>query len=160
MEQHEALLTMRSVGVITQDNRPGDVGVLSRHPETASSLCRELALPWVHDAVEVVVVSEFGKVALAAWTAHWLKQMTGREILALYAREEGDDVTIWPGCAELLAGRKVLVVESFMTQDCSLNYLIRVLRQIGCQVVGASTLFVFGRPKFLVGTKYLVEERS
>ena len=61
------------------------------HTRETSRLCRAIAENFRGDAVEVVLGPAVGGTILSQWVAHHLSEITGREVLAVYAdKGEGD----------------------------------------------------------------------
>jgi orotate phosphoribosyltransferase len=60
------------------------------YPHTAetSLLCHAIAEQFADDDAEVVIGPAIGGVILAQWTAHHLSEITGRDVLGVYAEHE------------------------------------------------------------------------
>lgn len=57
-----------------------------------SALCRGIAEFFVEDGIEVVIGPEKGGIILSQWAAHHLMELTGREVLAIYAERQEESI--------------------------------------------------------------------
>lgn len=112
------------------------------HTKDTSKLCREIAKQFADDNVEVVVAPAIGGVILSQWVAYHLSQMTGREILGVYAEktDSGDEFVIKRGYDKLIKGKNVLVVEDILTTGGSVKKVIEVVRSLGGKVIGLGAI--------------------
>ncbi|MBI2100622.1 MAG: phosphoribosyltransferase [Candidatus Vogelbacteria bacterium] len=116
------------------------------YPHTAetSRLCRALADRFANDSrVEVVIAPAIGGVILSQWTAHHLSELTGQEVLAIYAeywREPADVFVIKRGYDKIITGKNVLVVEDVLTTGSSAKKVIEATRAVGGNVIGLGAL--------------------
>ena len=99
MNQQEVLRILRKVGAVIVDSHivytsglHGTAYVnkdaVYPHTKEISDLCRAIAGQFVDDGVEVVIAPAVGGVILSQWTAHHLSELTGREVLGIYAERE------------------------------------------------------------------------
>ena len=89
------------------------------HTELVRQLCQEIAArcPW---QIDVVAGPTMGAVILSQWVAHFLSEMTGREILGVYAEEDTEKNRVFRrGYDALIRGKAVLVVEDIINTDDS-----------------------------------------
>lgn len=110
---------------------------------TIARLCAEIALRFSSDNVEVVIAPAIGGVILTQWVTHYLEGMasTCGKVLAVYAEKaEGDTFVIKRGYDKLVAGKRVLVVEDFLTTGGSAKKVVEAVRAIGGEVVGLGVL--------------------
>ena len=114
------------------------------YPHTAetSRLCRAIAERFADDNVQVVVAPAIGGVILSQWVAYHLSEITGREVLGVYAEKSasGDAFVIKRGYDKLIVGKNVLVVEDILTTGGSAKKVIEATRAIGGNVVGLGVL--------------------
>lgn len=127
------------------------------YPHTAetSRLCRAIAERFADYGVEVVIAPAIGGVILSQWTAHHLTELTGREVLGVYAEkraisatEPGKLIRVPPddtfvlkrGYDKLVAGKNVLVVEDVLTTGGSAKRVVEATRALGGKVIGLGVL--------------------
>ena len=114
------------------------------YPHTAetSELCWDIAEQFADDGVEVVIAPAIGGVILSQWIAYHLSEITGREVLGVYAEksEGGDSFIIKRGYDKLVAGEKVLVVEDVLTTGGTAKKVIEATRALGGNIVGLGVL--------------------
>lgn len=156
MSDQDVLATLARVGaLITGDHlvytsgRHGSSYVnkdaLYPHTAATSEVCARIARRFADAAVDVVAGPTVGGVIMAQWTAHHLCALTGREVLAVYAEEEvGEGGTrrrlFRRGYDELVAGRRVLVVEDILTTGGSARLVVEAAGAVGGTVVGVGAL--------------------
>ncbi len=112
------------------------------YPYTAevSKLCRAIAERFAGSGVDVVIGPATGGIILSQWVAHHLSDIEHREIYGAYADKDGDGFVIKRGYNDLIAGKKVLVVEDLVTTGGSLRKVIEAARTAGANVIGAVAL--------------------
>ncbi len=112
------------------------------HTKQTSELCRLFADHFSNDDVDVVIAPALGGIILSQWTAHHLSQLTGREVLGLYAEKiEGTkDFVIKRGYDKLLAGKKVLILEDVLTTGGSVKKVVDLVRSMEGVIVGVGAL--------------------
>ncbi len=153
MTQQEILSTLTKVGaVITNSHLVYTLGkhgsayinkdALYPHTKETSALCRLFAEHFSNDHVDVVIAPALGGIILSQWTAHHLSQLTGREVLGLYAEKiEGTkDFVIKRGYDKLLAGKKVLILEDVLTTGGSVKKVVELVRLMSGEVIGVGAL--------------------
>lgn len=153
MNQQEILSKLTQVGaVITNSHlvytsgKHGSMYVnkdaLYPHTNETSALCRVIAQQFLNDQVDVVIAPALGGIILSQWTAHHLSELTGREILGLYAEKiEGTkDFVIKRGYDKLLQGKRVLILEDVLTTGGSVKKVIELVRSMGGEVIGVGVL--------------------
>jgi orotate phosphoribosyltransferase len=111
------------------------------HTKTTSALCRAIAERFVA-GVDVVIAPAVGGVILSQWVAHHLTELSGHEVIGVYAEksEDGETFVIRRGYDKLVAGKEVLVVEDILTTGGSAKKVIEATRSIGGYVVGLGVL--------------------
>lgn len=167
MNEQEVLQVLGKIGAVIADSHivytSGKHGTAyvnkdAVYPHTAemSHLCRAIAERFADDNVQVVIAPAIGGVILSQWTAHHLSEITGREVLAIYADKEGlelvsssygplppkheDKFVIKRGYDKLIAGKNVLVVEDVLTTGGSAKKVVEATRAIGGNVIGLGVL--------------------
>ncbi|MEK7157999.1 MAG: phosphoribosyltransferase family protein [Patescibacteria group bacterium] len=114
------------------------------HPNVTSILCRGMAAAFAHDNIEVVVAPAIGAVILSQWVAYHLTELTGREVLAIYAEKEeygGEPAfVIKRGYEQIVPGKRVLVVEDVLTTGGSARKVVIITRGLGGDVIGVGAL--------------------
>ncbi|MDO8649758.1 MAG: phosphoribosyltransferase family protein [Candidatus Berkelbacteria bacterium] len=114
------------------------------YPHTAetSKLCRAIAERFAADNVQVVIAPAIGGVILSQWTAHHLSDLTGREVLAVYAEksDSDDSFVVKRGSDKLIPGKNVLVVEDILTTGGSAKKVVEATRALGGNIVGLGVL--------------------
>ena len=153
MNEQEVLKVLRNVGaVITNSHivytsrKHGTVYVnkdaVYPHTKETSDLCRAIAEQFVDDSVEVVIAPAIGGVILSQWIASHLSEITGHEVLGIYAEKTGSDDTfiIKRGYDKLVAGKNILVVEDVLTTGGSAKKVVEASRALGGNIVGLGVL--------------------
>ena len=110
------------------------------HTKETSQLCRAIAEQFFDSDVEVVIAPSIGGVILSQWVAYHLTEITGREVLGVYAEKEGDSFVIKRGYDKIVQGKKVLVVEDVLTTGGSVKKVIEATRALEGNVVGLGVL--------------------
>ncbi len=151
MNEQHVLEMLRQVGAVITDSHivytSGKHGTayvnkdaVYPHTTQTSRLCQAMAERFVDDEVEVVIAPALGGIILSQWTAHHLSQMSGREVLGVYAEKSDNDFIIKRGYDKLLANKRVLVVEDIITTGTSAKKVIEAVRAAGGHVVGLAVL--------------------
>lgn len=180
MNQTEAKERLANLGaVITNDHfvytsgRHGSAYVakdtLSPHPNEIRLFGRAIAENFLQSGIEVVAGPAVASIPLVQWTAHWLGELGGREILAVYAeqREEvvcaaldeplkiGANITLMRGQKlikrisgfvlnrgydKLVKGKRVLVVDDILTTGGSAKSVVDAVRNAGGEPVAVAAI--------------------
>lgn len=151
MNEQEVLALLGKVGAVIVDSHivytSGKHGTAyinkdAVYPHTAetSRLCRAIAERFADDKVEVVIAPAVGGCILSNRVAEHLTEITGREVLGVYADKDGNGFVIKRGYDKLIAGKNVLVVEDVLNTGGSAKKVIEATRAIGGQVVGLGVL--------------------
>lgn len=151
-----AMQILRDTGaVLTGDHflyksgRHGDVYINKDavYPHTEET--RELASMWAENfkdsGIEVVVGPALGGIILSHDTASSLTQITGREIHGVYAEKKVDEkgkeyFAFTRGYDQLVAGKKVLVVEDVLTTGASVKSVVDLVRETGGEVLAVGAI--------------------
>ncbi|KKW38899.1 hypothetical protein A3I46_01950 [Candidatus Kaiserbacteria bacterium RIFCSPLOWO2_02_FULL_54_13] len=137
------------------------------HTRETSNLCCEIAERFSNDSVDVVIAPAVGGVILSQWVAYHLTEITGREVLGVYADKDSgrggdgfirDEFVIKRGYDKLIAGANVLVVEDLLTTGGSVRKVVAAVRAEHGNVVGVGVLCNRGgvTPADIGGAKKLV----
>jgi len=112
------------------------------HTELTSLLCKQIALHFQAKQIDAVLAPALGGIILSQWTSHHLSQLTGREVLGVYAEKssENESFVIKRGYDSLIKNKKVLVIEDILTTGKSVKKVIETARTIPCEVVGVAAL--------------------
>ncbi len=119
------------------------------HTAQARALCAMWAKDFKDAGVDVVVGPQLGAIILANNTADELSKLTKKEILGVPA-EKGDikgEFEFKRGYADLVKGKKVLVVEDIITTGGSVKTVISLIKKTGGKVVGLGVLCNRGNVK-------------
>ena len=106
------------------------------HTKETSALCRDLAEHFANEKVDVVVGPAIGGIIPSQWIAYHLSEITGREILGVYAEKTDDGFMIKRGYDKLISGKNILVFEDNLTTGGSIKKVIALIRSLGGHVVG------------------------
>jgi len=107
---------------------------------------------------EVVVGPALGGIILSQWTAYHLSELLGKEVLSVYTEKDDQKNQVFTrNYDQLVAGKKVVVVEDIVTTAGSLKKTLDSVRQAQ-GLVEAAVVMVNRNPEVtdeLVGTKFL-----
>ncbi|MDD5431063.1 MAG: phosphoribosyltransferase family protein [Candidatus Pacebacteria bacterium] len=124
------------------------------HIKKVSFLCLALAENFTTYGVDLVVAPAMGGITLAQWTAFHLMELTGKEVLWVYAEKDGkepeglaseplkmvDKFIFKRGYDKIIPGRRILVVEDVVTTGGSLKRVIKAIHHCGGDIVSAAAL--------------------
>lgn len=114
------------------------------HTLDVSFLCLEFANKFIEDDPDIVVAPATAGIALSSWTAYHLTIIgeKKKDVLAIYIENEKDNsLFIKRENAILLPNKKVLIVEDITTTGRSLLQYIKLIQELGGEVVGVATLY-------------------
>jgi len=122
--------------------RYADKDSLYPHTKKARKLCKEIAKRFKNDGVEVVIGPAMGGIILSQWVTDYLTDLTGREVLAVYAQKNKDETgfVIKRGYDKLIEGKRVLVVEDVVNTGKSVEKVVELVRIHGGIVIGVGAL--------------------
>lgn len=104
-----------------------------QHPNHTETLCRELALRFAGENVSVVIGPAMGGIIVSYEVARALG------VRSMFAERENGVMTLRRGFS-IEPGERVLVVEDVITTGGSVREVIKVVRGLGGEVVGAGVL--------------------
>lgn len=111
------------------------------HTREISDLCRMFAEDFKDKGVEVVAAPAVGGVILSHETASHLTKMTEKDILGVYAEKQEDgNMEFRRGYADLIKGKRVLVVEDVLTTGGSVLKTIKAVEKSGGTVIGLGAI--------------------
>lgn len=131
------------------------------HARDMFSLAADLATLGREFHPDVTISPAVGAVILSQLVSYHLTMSAAskdREILAGYADKEGESYVLRRGYNELVAGKRVLIVEDFLTTGRPVSQVISAVRRAGGYVVGAIGLVDRGGSKAIRAKEDLVVE--
>ena len=105
---------------------------LLQYPDIAKELCSQLAANF-KERIDVVISPAVGGIIVGQEVARALKAR------AIFAERTEDKMTLKRGF-ELKKGENVLAVEDVVTTGGSLNEIIQLTKEKGCNIIGAGML--------------------
>jgi orotate phosphoribosyltransferase len=146
LEQVNAMITGSHLVYTSGRHGSSYVNKDALYPHTAETrqVCAAIAARFRDADVEVVAGPTVGGVIMAQWVAHHLSELTCHPVLAVYAEEVGAEEerrrVFRRGYDELIAGKRVLIVEDVLTTGGSARQVVDAVRDAGGQVVGLGAL--------------------
>lgn len=113
------------------------------HTTETSILCEALAKSFKKDSVEVVVAPTIGGVILSQWVAYHLQLICKTKVLAVFAEKtkDGNSFELKRGYDELVAHKRVLVLEDIINTGGSVKKVVDLVRKTQAQVVGVGAIW-------------------
>lgn len=118
--------------------------------------------------VEVIAAPAMGAIILSQWTAYYLSELKGKEVLSVYAEKKNGELQFTRGYDTFLKDKNVVVVEDLTSTGKSLKKVVDLAIAEGANVIAASVMVnkdpnitseTFGVP-FLPLTEYPVQTYS
>lgn len=135
---------------------------LMPHVSLVKKTVEELVKNFKDDDIEVVASPAVGAIPLSHWGAHYLMEITEKEILAVWADKvpntpEREFIFEREGFAEKVKGKRILLLEDIINQMASIKAMIKTVNEAGGIIVGVGSLEAnsgvsaeaMGVPKFL-----------
>lgn len=119
-----------SAGLLDRDRLLAD-------PDAASHMGYKLAKRFFTDHVETVAAPSIRGAGLAQWVAYFLDP----KAKVVYATPHGSEPTIAENLADLIAGRRVLLVDDLVISGETMRRFDATIAQLGGDVVGHATLW-------------------
>ncbi len=150
--QTKLLKILKTVGaIITDSHIVGTSGkhmsvyinkdALYPHTKFASEVGKMFAEKYKDDDIETVVSPALGGIILSQWTAYFLSQLTGKEILGLYTEKDENKNQIFKrGYNTLVKGKRVLVIEDITNTGGSVKKVIQSVREAGGNTVAVGVM--------------------
>lgn len=115
------------------------------HADIVNELARLMAEPFKDKGIETVVAPATGAIPLAHLAAIHLKEMTGKDVFAVWAdktKVDGEKAFVFErsGYEEAVKGKKVLIVEDFINQMFTMNKVIEAVRAVGGDIRGVASI--------------------
>lgn len=110
-----------------------------------STLCIDLAIPFKHDPIDIVVGPALGGIALALCTAKSLSLWRSEIVPWAFAEKEGENFTFRDPYPEYLHNMQVLIVDDILTTGGSIKRTIEAVRRAGGIPVGVGAICNRGR---------------
>lgn len=142
-EQTQAIIT--GSHIVYTSGRHGESYVnkdaVYPHTQETSDLCLMTAEAFQYKDVQAVVGPALGGIILSQWTAHHLSRLSGHEVLGVYAEKQSDgSFALTRGYGNLIARKRVLVVEDVLTTGGSVKKVLEALKPLEVEVVGVGAL--------------------
>ncbi len=111
------------------------------HTGEVSKVCRMFAEKCRDKNIEVVVGPALGGIILSQWTAYYLSDICGREILGVYTEKNVDGEQVFTrGYEKYVKGKNVLVVEDIITTGGSILKTIKAVQNAQGNIVAATAM--------------------
>jgi orotate phosphoribosyltransferase len=111
------------------------------HTKETSAICKMIAEKFKNKKIDVVAAPALGGIILSQWTAHWLSQLTHREVLGVYTEKDAEKNQIFTrGYDKLVKGKRVLVVEDLTTTGGSVRKVVDTVKAAGGKVVSVAVM--------------------
>ncbi len=143
LEQTTAIVT--SSHIVYTSGRHGESYInkdaVYPHTQETSELCQMIAENFADQDVQVVVGPALGGIILSQWTAFHLSRITDKEVLGVYAEKQADGtLALTRGYANLVAKKRILVVEDVLTTGGSVKKVLEALKSLDAYVIGVGAL--------------------
>jgi orotate phosphoribosyltransferase len=135
---HYAYKSGRHGGVYIEKDR------ILANTSVTSKLCYRIAKQFFRAGVQVVAGPSMGGATMAQWVAYFLEPMP----YAVYAEDQGSRKSFRRVFAELIPGRRVLVVDDVVDTGGSAARIIKTVEQLEGTVVGVAALWNRGDVSF------------
>ncbi len=110
------------------------------HTEDTKRVCELMAESTKAFGADVVVGPALGGIILSQWTAYFLSQSSGKEILGVYTEKKDGAQVFTRGYDNFVKGKKVLIVEDITTTGGSVVQLINLVKDAGGEVAGVAVM--------------------
>jgi len=158
IRQCNALISGGHFVLKTQDHSDTYVRqkMLIAHPLAIHCLCNALARHFADNEIDVVIGPVTGGAILSTWTAHYLTELIGSEVLSTYAEEVissivwfennpespivGHKFVIPAVYRDYIKDKRILVVEDVLTTGTSARQVIQAVREINGHIVGLGAI--------------------
>lgn len=150
-EGHVAFASGRHAGALLDRDH------LVTDPVALGHMAYAIAKHFFTDHVQTVAAPSIQGAGLALWVAHFLDP----KARVVPADGGEDEPVVPPGLADLVAGRRVLLIDDFVMSGDLIQSLLRSVEEVGGEVIGIGALWnvgdptIAGRPVFgLLNTAY------
>jgi orotate phosphoribosyltransferase len=91
--------------------------------------------------IDIVAAPALGGIILSQWTAYYLSELTGKEVLGVYTEKTEDKRQIFTrGYDKLIMHKNVLVIEDLTTTGGSVKKVVDTVGKTGGKVVAVSVM--------------------
>lgn len=106
---------------------------------------RELVSNFANDEIDTVASPAVGAITFSHWGAHFLNELTGKEVYGVWADKVSGSPTkefIFEreGFKQCIAGKKVLLLEDMINQMATIRSMIKTVREAGGEIVGVGAV--------------------
>ena len=109
------------------------------HTEVVSKVCHMLAELNKDKQIDIVVGPALGGIILSTWTAYYLTQVTGKEVLSVFTEKTPENGQVFKrGYDQVVKGKRVLLVEDTVSTGSSIRKVVDTLREVGAELVQIS----------------------
>lgn len=151
----EVIEILKSVGAVLTDDhfvytsgKHGSVYInkdsLYPHAQKTAQVGKLFAtecLKMFPDGVDTVAAPALGGIILSQWTAFYLSEMLGREVMGVYAEKTPDkSFAFTRGYDQHITGKKVLVIEDLTTTGGSVKKIVDVVKAASGNVVAVGVM--------------------
>lgn len=124
--------------------------------DVSSKLCYRIAKHYFTDRIQVVTGPSMGGAMMAPFVAYYLEP----KALAVYAEGERENRYFRPTVVDMIAGKRVLVVEDVLDTGGSALRVIEAVEREGGEVVGIAAIWNRGNVSFKYPLFCLVEHAA
>jgi orotate phosphoribosyltransferase len=124
--------------------------------DVASKLCYRISKHFFNQKVQVVTGPSMGGAMMAPFVAYYLEP----KALSVYAEGERDNRHFRSSVAELITGKRVLVVEDVLDTGGSAMRVIEAVEKQGGEVIGVAAIWNRGNVSFKYPTFCLVQHET
>lgn len=124
--------------------------------DVSSKLCYRIAKHYFDAKVQVVTGPSMGGAMMAPFVAYYLEP----KAIAVYAEGERDNRYFRPSVVDMIAGRRVLVVEDVLDTGGSAMRVIEAVEREGGEVIGVAAIWNRGNVTFKYPSFCLVEHET
>lgn len=111
------------------------------HTEQTSQVGKLFAEKYKDMDIEVVAAPALGGIILSQWTAYYLSQLKGKEVLGVYTEKTPEKDQIFTrGYDKLVKGKNVLVIEDLTTTGGSVKKVVETVKKVGGNVVAVCVM--------------------
>ncbi|HLL60833.1 MAG TPA: phosphoribosyltransferase family protein [Candidatus Nitrosocosmicus sp.] len=111
------------------------------HTNETSMIGKMFAEKYKDMDIDVVAAPALGGIILSQWTAYYLTQLKGKEVLGVYTEKTPEKEQIFTrGYDKLVKGKNVLVIEDLTTTGGSVKKVVDSVRQIGGNVAAVCVM--------------------
>ncbi|MGI5836809.1 MAG: phosphoribosyltransferase family protein [Chloroflexota bacterium] len=124
--------------------------------DVSSKLCYKIAKHFFAEKIQVVTGPSMGGAMMAPFVAYYLEP----KAISVYAEGERDNRYFRPSVVDMIAGKRVLVVEDVLDTGGSALRVIEAVERQGGEVVGVAAIWNRGNVTFRYPLFCLVEHET